>query len=185
MTGRSPEEEAMLAIDDEIQEAIEAISAEWGPAIGAQPVSEQRERALWWQRDDRVDPDAMSMLLQTQGLAPELLDPESPGALAIVKAHPEMAQLYAQAVAPDVADTLVRLAEWPNRLAIMVHYEDDPPAAVRKANRLDRKGPPDQSGRVAPESPVGAASPASTLDVLPEAEVAPGDLPMPADMMGG
>lgn len=131
-----PVEQAQREIDAEIQQAIRMLAAEVGPAPGARPLSEAKKVSMWGQRDPKVDYTQVASQLMTTGLAPDLLDPEK--GLALFKEHPEMAQMYAQPVAPDVADQLARLAEYPLRLGLLAHLEDYPKQNVAEANRLDR-----------------------------------------------
>jgi len=133
----NPAQIASDEINAEIERAVASLAAELGPAPGAATVSDAKRLQLWTQQDPTVDYDSLVQQLQTQGLPPELLDPESEQALAIVKAHPEMAQLYQAPVAPDVAATLAVLAEYPFRLSLLQPYEDDPAQLVKEANRLD------------------------------------------------
>lgn len=167
---RSAVERARNEIRDEIKMAIRLLSAEMGPAPGARPLSEAKKVSMWGQRDPKVDYAQVASQLMTTGLPPDLLDPKT--GLAIFKKYPEMAQMYAQPVAQEVAIPLAILAEYPLRLGLLEHLEDDPEAMVKEANRLDRawqkqmgggQAPPETGATSAPFAPptdaAGAAAP--------------------------
>lgn len=138
----SIEERARSEISLEIERMIDALVASEGPAADADPVSAARQLQQWGQRDPKIgDPDQLQQDLMRTGLQqfPDLLDPKSPQALAVVKAHPQIAEMYAQPCDEDLADMLTRLAEFPLRLGILEPYQDDPEEMCRLAESLDRR----------------------------------------------
>ena len=178
----SPEEEAQRELDDELTQAIAEIAAEMGPAPGAKHVSEAQKLAMWGQRDPQVDYDQMLEMLQTTGIAPELLDPKSEQALMIVQENPEIAEMYAGPVEPALAEALAVLAEHPFRLSVISSLVDDPEAYVAEADRLDAKWQK-QFGAVAPSvAPVPYAAPVAPPVVMPE-PAAPPQTPMSVPAM--
>lgn len=173
---RSEEQVARDEIDAEIEHAIATIAAEWGAAPDAAPVSEDEEVELWGRRDPTVDYDAVYAMLTTTGLPPEMLDPASDLAPAVIAEHPEMAQMYGSVVDANLADMLATLAEHPFRIGLLQDLEDDPEAMVEKANRLDRAWQKQLGG-----AGVGGVQ---DRDVTDE-QGAPAPEPAMAMMMGG
>jgi len=143
-TRRSAEQVAMDEIADEIERVSDAIAAELGPAPDAISFSDTREAALFWQMDPTVDPNALFHQLTTTGLMqadPDRIDPESPTCLEYVKQQPQMAEFFADPVAPEVANDLVTLALFPLRHGLMADYKHDPKGMVSRADRLLALGP--------------------------------------------
>jgi hypothetical protein len=174
---RSPEEQAQTEVLSELERAVQALAAEWGPAPGAKNVSTRREVTLWGQRDPKVDFESLKQQLMATGLGqtPDLLDPEGDGALAVIQEHPDMAPLFMEPVAEDVADVLATLAEFPFRLAILLDLEDDPEAMVAKAESLDRAWMKEM-GRTEMDGTVTEAASTPSQPAPPPAAQAP---PMP------
>jgi hypothetical protein len=135
----SPEEAARNTIATEIPRMVEAIAAKQGPGIDAGPVSAAKLLQQWGQRDPRIaDADGLRDHLMQGPLPPEMLDPNGPDALAIVKQHPEIAQMYGQGpFDQQMADMLARIAEFPLRLGHLAQWEDDPEGMVKEAERMD------------------------------------------------
>lgn len=132
------EERAELELRDEIERYADMVAADLGPAPGARQVSDAEKVRLWGQTDPRVDFDQLKMALMQGGLPPELLDEHGDRALAIVKSHPEIAQMYAQPLDDTMSTYLATLAEYPFRLSVLSQYaEDDPEGMVKEAERLD------------------------------------------------
>jgi len=189
-----PEELAKRELDEELQQAIAEIVAELGPAVGSVKASPKDELRLWGIRDEKVDPDAMLQRLLREGYPPELLDPENEQALMVVQENPELAPYYAEPTQDqELADALVRLAEWPFRLGILRDLEDDPEEQVKKAESLDAawqkslgESPPLMQEPTAPAAPaMPMADPMMQQAQPPQQPMAP---QMPADMtmmMGG
>lgn len=131
---------AASEIDEEIGRMIDRLTVGEGPAIDASPISDAEKVRQWGQMDPNIsDPDMLREHLMQGAVPQELLDPNNPGSLAIVRANPAMAELYADPSPRDerLADMLARLAERPLRLGLLAHLEDDPEAMVKEANRLD------------------------------------------------
>lgn len=124
----------------EIDRIVETLAAAQGPAPGADSVSDAKQLQQWGQRDPKVlDPEGLKRQLMETGLGPypEMLDPEN--GLAIVKAHPEIAEMLAEPTDEALADMLSRLAEFPLRVGILEPWADDPEEMVRVADSLDAR----------------------------------------------
>lgn len=133
------EDSARLEAEEVLMRAVDTLAASEGPAAGADTLSDAKLLRQWGQRDPRIaDADGLRAHLMQGPLPPEMLDPNGQDVLAIVKAHPELAQMYAQGPFDDaMADMLARLAEFPLRLGHLAQYEDDPEAMVKEAERMD------------------------------------------------
>lgn len=151
----------------------DAIVARRGPPPASERLSAAREDALWSYTDPKVDRDQLaSQLLQT-GLPPELLHPDSPQALDIVKEQPDLIAALAQK-APDAetADMLARMVQTPFRWGLLANI-DDPDEMVRKSDALDRRY---QMRHQAPAMPALDGQPSAADATMPEP-------PMPAEPM--
>lgn len=124
-------------VERELDDMISALAAELGPAEGAEFPSDQKEVELWGQRDPRVDYDTLKAMLMQGAVPPEWYDEQSDARLALIRAHPQMAQMFAEPLDDEMAGIVADLAEWPFRLSILTPHEDDPKAAVAKANSVN------------------------------------------------
>lgn len=136
-TVSNPLERAQIEVSDEIDKAVAVIVADLGAAPGASHVSDKDKVRLWGQTDPKVNFDQIKAALMQGGLPPEMLDEHSDQALAVVKANPEIAQMYGQQLDDRMATIMATIAEYPLRLSILEQYEDDPDAAVAEAERID------------------------------------------------
>lgn len=139
---RTVEEQARIELWEEIERLVDGLALSEGPAEDAESISDAEMLKRWGQRDPRLsDPDGFQQQLMQTGLAqmPELMDPENPQGLAIFKAHPDLAAMYAEPVDDALADMLTRLAEFPLRLGLLAQYTDDPVEMVNYAERMDRR----------------------------------------------
>lgn len=133
---RSVAEQVHEEIEQEIHDLVTQIAAEEGPAPHAQYVSDEHEVDLWGQMDSKVDYDTLVQQLMAGQVPPELVDPMGDRPLALVKASPELAQLFAEPLDQEMASMLATLAEYPYRLSLLAPYTDDPEASVKKADSL-------------------------------------------------
>lgn len=197
----APESDIEIAqreIQEEIEQAIAALAADTGPAPRAVRLSDAEKVEMWGRSDPKVDYGQLLQQLMATGLPPEMLDPDT--GLAIFKRHPEMAQLYGQPVAPEVADPLARLAEYPLRLSLLEHLEDDPKARVEEANRLDAAWEKRWADAYRPSMPLpdgpsptpidgglASAVKSAASQAVPAGSVPPSTAPTPPDVsqMGG
>jgi hypothetical protein len=133
------EDSARREAEDVLNQAVDALASSEGAAPDADPVSAATLLRQWGQRDPRIaDADGLRDHLMQGPLPPEMLDPNGPDALAIVKQHPEIAGMYGQGPFDEaMADMLARLAEFPLRLSHLAQWEDDPEAMVKEAERMD------------------------------------------------
>jgi hypothetical protein len=165
-TPRDLEAQVWDELDRELDELIPVIAAEEGLARGATRVSPEKEVELWGQRDPRVDRDSLKAMLMQGQVPPEWFDEQSDQRLALIRAHPEMAQMFAEPLDDEMSDIVADLAEWPHRLSVLKPYEDDPKASVAKADSVSRRWQR-QMGTVmpaapAPPSPVVPSEPTDT-----------------------
>ncbi len=138
----NPEEAARDTIAREIPMMVDAIAVKQGPAADATAVSDAKVLRQWGQRDPKIlDPDGMRRQMIETGLPMEMLDPQSPTALAFIKANQDIAGEWAEILASPLdermADLAAPLIEHPMRLGILRPYEDDPEEATRVSDRLD------------------------------------------------
>lgn len=133
----TPEDAAMKNFTANFDLLTKRSAASLGQPAGTRPVGDVELVRQWGIRDNKVDRPSMLAQLMTEGLPPELLDPNNPKAYAIAKAAPDLLPLYAQAT-PDheLADILAGFAERPFRYGILAAI-DDPEDQVKEANRLD------------------------------------------------
>lgn len=158
------EQQAREEVRRELDEMAAAIAAEVGPAEGAEVPSDDREVDLWGRMDPRVDPVELKALLMQGAVPPEWVDEQSDRRLALLRAHPEMAQMFAEPLDDEMAGIVADLATYPFRMAVLAPYEDDPQAQVAKARSVngrwlrragratDREAPPDDGASY--EAPV-------------------------------
>lgn len=141
MTRRKIENAESVArreIGEEIQRVVDQLALSEGPASDAESVSDARVLKLWGQRDPKIsDADGLKAHLMQAGLPPELLDPNSPTALTLIKSRPQMAEMFANPADEGLAHMLSRLAEFPLRLDVLEPFEDDPERMVKEAERID------------------------------------------------
>lgn len=154
-TPRDMEAQVWDELDQELDTIIPAIAAEEGVAKGATRLSPEKEVELWGQRDPRVDYDTLKRQLMEGSVPPAWYDPQSDQRLALIRAHPEMSQMFSQPLDDTMAGMVADLAETPYRLSVLKPYEDDPKAAVAKANSVNARW---QRHAGAPASDVGAGS---------------------------
>lgn len=138
-TAPNVEDSARREAEDVLNQAVDAIAASEGAAADADPVSAAKLLQQWGQRDPRIaDADGLRDHLMQGPLPPEMLDPNGPDALAIVRMHPDLGALYGQGPFDQpMADMLARIAEFPLRLGHLAQFEDDPEGAVKEAERMD------------------------------------------------
>jgi hypothetical protein len=137
----NPEDAMQQRVNDDLERTIDALADRMGPAAGAKPVSEARKLSMWGQRDPRVrDADGLMQQLMETGLGqtPELLDPENPNCLAIIKRYPAMAEMFVEPVDETLAYMLSRSAEFPMRISVLEPYIDNPDQYVAESDRLER-----------------------------------------------
>lgn len=160
-TPRDMEAQVWDELDKELDEIIPVIASEEGLAKGATRLSPEKEVELWGQRDPRVDYDTLKQQLMQGAVPPEWYDPQSDQRLALVKAHPEMGEMFGQPLDDTMAGMVAGLAEWPYRLSLLKPYEDDPKASVAKANSVNARwqrragAVPDQQAPQQPEPETG------------------------------
>jgi hypothetical protein len=136
---RSVAEQADEEIKTEITDLVSQIAAEEGPAPHAQYVSDEHEVAMWGQQDPSVDHETLVQQLMQGAVPPERVDPSGDHPLALIKSHPELAQLFSQPLDQEMATMVATLAEYPFRLALLAPYTDDPEASVKKADSLTQR----------------------------------------------
>lgn len=163
----NPEEAARDTIGLEIERMIDTLAKAEGPAADAESVSDERLVRQWGQRDPNIqDVDALKQALMTQGLPPEVLDPNSPQCLALLKANPDLAQDWAGILSTPLdermADLVAPLVEHPLRLGILRPYADNPKEMVKVSDSFDAKW-----GRLV-EQQMGGAPPIAAAPVPPE-----------------
>lgn len=191
MAQMSLTEQAVRNVAASADRDAELLAARMGPAIGTQSVAEKREQKLYGQRDQSVDRESLIQAMTTTGLDPSFLDPQSKTAFALIKLHPSMAQFFAEPVAPEMAEQLAWLAEYPNRVGIWDHYvKIDPEEAVKHMTRLYERWSEEQMASQAEAPPmmqeqVAAPAPSPLTAAGPEAVSAPTMPPDAAMMMGG
>jgi hypothetical protein len=91
---------------------------------------------MWGQQDPQVDHETLVQQLMQGAVPPELVDPTADRPLALVKNHPEIAQLFAQPLDAEMATLVATLSEYPFRLSLLAPYTDDPEASVKKSDSL-------------------------------------------------
>jgi hypothetical protein len=164
----TPEEAALGKFLQDFQLAAQRTAQKLGRPLGTDHVSEARKVAMWSATDPKADHATILQQLQTSGLPPEQLDPQGPDALAVVKASPKLAPLYAEVQAdPELANTLASFAVWPLRHALL-RAIPDPGEQVREAERLQRAyerqhGGPTADAPDAPDAAAGAAVPSGPM----------------------
>jgi hypothetical protein len=150
--------------------------AQAGPPPASKRLSQPQEDALWAYADPKVDRDQLAQQIMTTGLPPEMLHPDSPAALDIVKEHPDMVQALAQPTNDaEMADQFARMCQWPFRWGMLKDITDHK-EQVQRANTLDRRfqerharAAPGHAGRTAQGD-----SPPLTVRERPEPRVSPG-----------
>lgn len=157
----------------ELDGMVGALAAELGPAEGAEFPSDAKEVELWDQMDPRVDNDALKAMLKAGTVPPAWYDPHSDQRLALIRAHPEMAQMFAQPLDDEMASIVAGLAEYPSRMTVWKPYANDPEAMVRKANSVDARWRRRQGQMV-------GVSAAPTAGQVTEEQPAPTPLTTPA-----
>ena len=175
-TPRDLEAQVWDELDRELDELIPVIAAEEGLAKGATRVSPEKEVELWGQRDPRVDRDALKGMLMQGAVPPEWVDEQSDQRLALIRAHPEMAQMFAEPLDDEMAGIVADLAEWPHRLSVLAPYEDDPRSQVAKADSVNarwqrRAGMPPMVGYSRSDPPVigtALSAPETSEPMTPE-----------------
>lgn len=138
--GTSLLDRVALSFADDLERLAQAAAAEQGQPIGTRKASHAEAVKQWGINDPQVEDnyDAFLDMLKTTGLPPEMLDPESPQCLMVIKEDPDLAQWYGQPIAdPALAARYATLAEWPFRRGLLMD-EDDPDEQVRLANAYDR-----------------------------------------------
>lgn len=132
----TPEDRAIANFNASFDALTKRSAAGLGQPPGTKPVGDAEKVRQWGITDHKVDRTALTAQLMTQGVPPELLDPNNPQALAIAKAAPDLLPLYVQPVQdPELADTLAGLAHTPFRHGLLAGI-DDPEEQVAEANRL-------------------------------------------------
>jgi hypothetical protein len=135
---KTAEEYALERFNQNFEKAALQAAQSWGQPAGSRPVGDAEKVRQWGLQDSNVDRTALTASLLTQGLAPELLDPNNPQAPAVMKAAPDLAPLYGQPVQDsELADTLAGLAQYPFRYGLLAGI-DDPEEQVKEAERLSR-----------------------------------------------
>lgn len=147
----------------ELDDMVGALAAELGPAEGAEFPSDEQEVELWGQMDPRVDYDALKAQLMQGSVPPEWVDEHSDQRLALIRAHPEMAQMFAQPLDDEMASIVAGMAEYPSRMTVWKPYAADPTAMVAKAKSVNAQWRK-RTGQVAEES----APPMTPAPVAPE-----------------
>ena len=133
---RTPVDAAQANFNQSFTEAMKRAAASLGQPPGTTAVGDAEKVRQWGIYDPKVDRQALTAQIMTTGLPQEMLDPNSPTALAIVKAAPDLAPLYAQAQHdPELADVLAGFAENPLRYGLVAGI-DDPEEQVKESNRL-------------------------------------------------
>lgn len=192
----NPEELARNTISNEIERMINVLAKAEGPAADAESVSDAQLVRQWGQRDPQIqDPEQFKQQLLTTGLPAEMLDPNSPQVLALIKANPDLAQDWAGILSSPLdqrmVDLVAPLVEHPLRLGILRPYEDDPEEMVKVAESLDGKWGrlmEQQMGGPPPIAPPPEQAPPAMPQAPPVSAPAPQPAPMvpsPQMMMGG
>jgi hypothetical protein len=185
----TPEDRAIENFNKSFDALTKRSAASLGQPPGTRPVGDAELVRQWGIMDNKVDRTALAQQLMAGGLPPELLDPNNPNSLEIVKAAPDLAPLYGQPVQdPELADILAGLAEHPFKYGILAAL-DDPEDQVKEAERLNRlwekqmadQQPAEQPGAdmSAPAPVMSAPTPSSAPD-MPNAPVQ-----VPQQLMGG
>jgi hypothetical protein len=129
----SEEERLAASFLDDLMAVAERLASEAGDPPGARPMGDAEKVRHWGLQDRRVVPQDLLTILLSTGLGEGALEME------IVKERPELLDAYAnQAPDQETADQLVRLAEYPFRMNLLTHLEDDPEAWTKEAERIDR-----------------------------------------------
>lgn len=156
----------------EVDDMTSSLAAELGPAEGAEFPSDAKEVELWGQMDPRVDYDTLKAQLMQGTVPPEWSDEHSDQRLALIRAHPEMAQMFAQPLDDEMASMVAGMAEYPSRMTVWKPYANDPEAMVRKANSVDARWRR-RTGQVAEE-------PATPTPMTPVTPMTPAAVPAQA-----
>jgi hypothetical protein len=176
----TPEDRAIENFNKSFDALTKRSAISLGQPAGTRPVGDAELVRQWGIMDNKVDRTALAQQLMAGGLPPELLDPNSPHKLEIVKAAPDLAPLYGQPVQdPEVADILAGLAEHPFRHGILAAI-DDPEDQVKETARLNRlwekqmaeRQPAEQSGAEM-SSPMSANVRQSDAKATPMSAAAP------------
>lgn len=181
----NPETKIQSELEAEIGRYVDILANELGPAAGAETVSDAEKVRMWDLADPivDVDPEAFKQQLMTGGLAehPEMLDPNNPQSLGIVRAFPEMVQVLSEPVDEQMADQIMRYCRWPLRSKVLEEHADDPEGWVKEANRMERLSNGQSGGDEAPEE-----SPEEPMNApVPSPSVAPPQAPVPTSPMNG
>jgi hypothetical protein len=173
----TPEDQAIESFNKNFDALTKRSALSLGQPPGTRPVGDAELVHQWGIMDSKVDRAQLAAQLLTTGLPPELLDPNSPNKLEIVKAAPDLAPLYAQPVKdPELADILAGFAERPFRYGILSAI-DDPEDQVKEAERLSRLH--DQQTSAALEAAL-AEQPASSKAAPMSAPMSSMSTPAPA-----
>jgi hypothetical protein len=187
----TPEEAALGKFLQDFQLATQRTAQKLGRPLGTDHVSEARKVAMWGQSDPQVDHATILEQVRTGAVPPEQADPKNPAALAVLKASPELAPLYAGPISdPELADAAAGFATWPFRHALL-RAIPDPGEQVREAERLQRAyerqhGGPTADAADAPDAATSPPMPAGYTAPDPSVPSAPPAGPVPdPSMIGG
>ena len=118
----------------EDEATLRALAEQSGPPPDAKRLSESDEDDAWATVDPQVDAETMARQLMTQGLPPDAVQK-----LMVTKIRPDLAPLLTQPTQDaEMADQLVRIAQYPFRLSLLEDFID-PEEMTRHAERLDRR----------------------------------------------
>ncbi len=181
----NPEDKIQQELEAEINRYADILSNEMGPAPGSDQVSDAMKVRMWGQADPIVetDPEAFRQALLTGALAaqPEMLDPQKPNSLGIVRAYPAMAQILAEPVDEQMADQIMRYARWPLRSKLLEEYAEDPEGYVKEANRLEGLWNKSDSASATLEEPEAVAPPVTQVTAPEMPATAPPPPPAPTE----
>jgi hypothetical protein len=161
----TPEERVVEQFLANFQLATQRTAQKFGQPLGTEHVSEARKMAMWGQSDPWVDHATILEQVRSGAVPPEQADPKNPAALAVLKASPELAPLYAGPISdPELADAAAGFATWPFRHALL-RAIPDPGEQVREAERLQRAYERQHGGPTAdaPDAAAGAAVPSGPM----------------------
>lgn len=176
--------------DDMEEMAQKAADAE-GQPMSTKRVGDVRAVRLYGLKDKKVDPETMLQAMTTTGMPPEILDPENPQCMLIIKEQPQLAKYYAKpAKTPEAAQTLVEWAQYPFAYGLVMGI-DDPNERVRYTDHIHKLWQESQPQDAEPE-PMTAPAPAPMMPPAPpdpsmSMQSPPGAAPAPdpRQMMGG
>lgn len=171
----------------EAEEIGRRIAADLGAPADADKIGEKEALRLWALADPGVDYEALYEQLAGGGLPPEMVK-----SLAIVAEHPDLEPLYTDLAAhaeqsgvavEELADQLARLAEYPFRLGLIEHLDDEAERAglAEHYDRAWQKQMPAAPAQEEPEAMMPAPEPAP--EPFQDAQPAPAMPPGPPDVM--